>query len=121
MVVEVPTGVEQPRRDTTSGRKEPGGLAADRRVLECRYRLAGLANAEFLGWPGDPRKHPLPHIDAHAVLHLRPDGYRLVPFAVDNDTFWRFLEAKGLWEWLQGQAKTVMGAPLTAPRVEVAA
>ena len=88
---------------------------------ETALQLAALANGEFLGWPGDPRKHPLPHIDAHAVLHLRPDGYRLVPFAVDNDTFWRFLEAKGLWEWLQGQAKTVMGAPLTAPRVEVAA
>ena len=89
-------------------------------------QLAGLANAEFLGWPGDPRKHPLPHIEQYAVLHLRPElypdtGYRLIPYRITQDTFWRFLEAKGLWEWMQGEAKTVMGAPLTAPVLEGAA
>lgn len=85
---------------------------------ETALQLSALGNGEFMGWPGDPRRHPMPHIDFYAALHLRPEGYRLVPFAVDNDTFWRFLEAKGLWEWLQGQAKTVMGAPLAAPIVE---
>ena len=30
----------------------------------------------------------------------------------------RAFEAKGLWEWMQGEAKTVMGAPLTAPVLE---
>jgi hypothetical protein len=89
-------------------------------------QLAALGGAEFVGWAGDPRKHPLPHIEQYVVLHLRPDlypdtGYRLIPYRVTADTFWKFLEAKSLWEWLQGDAKTVMGAPLTAPVLEVAA
>lgn len=90
---------------------------------ETAIQLSALANGEFLGWPGDPRKHPLPHIEQHVVLHLRPDlypdtGYRLIPYKVTPDTFWRFLEAKGMWEWLQGEAKTVMGAPLAPKKLE---
>lgn len=93
---------------------------------ETSLQLAGLANGEFLGWPNDARKHPLPHIDQYAVLHLRPElypdtGYRLIPYAVTPETFWRFLAVKETWEWLQGEAKSVMGAPLAAPSLEAAA
>lgn len=87
---------------------------------ETALQLAGLGFAEFIGWPDDPKQYPMPHIDRYAVLHLRPDGYRLVPYDVTAETFARFLETKRLYEWLKGTAKKVMGTPIQAAIAEAA-
>lgn len=43
-----------------------------------RLQLAGYAAGEFIGYPGDPERHPIPRFQDYYVLLLRPDGYELV-------------------------------------------
>jgi len=43
-----------------------------------RLQLAGYAAGEFIGYPGDPEKHPIPRFQDYYILLLRPDGYELV-------------------------------------------
>ncbi len=81
---------------------------------ETGLQLAAAVNAEFAGRPGDPNQYTVPPADRCGVLHLRPDGtYGLVPYAVTPDTFRAFLTALDLWRWLQGEAKAIVGQPLT--------
>lgn len=89
--------------------------------LETALQLAGLRYAEFMGWAEDARKHPIPAVDECVVLRLRPDGYRLIPYAVTEDTWARFLETKRLYEFFRDSAKTLIGTPLEAPRREAVA
>lgn len=81
-------------------------------------QLAAAHFAEFSGRPGDSKRYKVPAADRHGVLHLRADGtYGMVPFDVTPETFKAFLAAAALWSWLQGQAKAIVGQPLTGGRV----
>jgi len=75
---------------------------------ETGLQLAGYVKAEFVGRPGDPTKHRLPPCTRFGVLHLSPSGYRLVPYAVDGETWRSFRAALVVSRWLNGQAKTIM-------------
>lgn len=75
---------------------------------ETGLQLAAYAKAEFIGKPGDPRKHPLPPCTRFGVLHLSPAGYRVVPYAVDAVTWAAFRAALTVSAWLNGQAKKIM-------------
>lgn len=77
---------------------------------ETALQLAAYAHAEFIGRPGVARKFAIPKIAQYGVLHLRPEGYELVPFSVSSDTFKAFLAAKALYEWRQ--AESPVGIPL---------
>jgi len=79
-------------------------------------QLAGLARAQFIGLPGDPTQYPVPAATRFGVLHIRPDGARLIPVVVDRQTVAAFLDARRLFAWDQGPAKTVIG-----PAIERAA
>ena len=79
---------------------------------ETALQLSAYGGAEFIGRPGDPKRYAIPPITAYAVLHLRPEGYRLVPYNVDRGTFEAFLHARSLFEWRETQAPKVMGQPL---------
>jgi hypothetical protein len=46
------------------------------------------------------------------VLHIRPEGARLLPVVVDRATVAAFLDARRLYGWDQGPAKSVIGEPL---------
>jgi hypothetical protein len=81
-------------------------------------QLAGLKYAEFMGWPNDPKRYPIPESDFCAVLWLRPDGFELVPYDVTEETFEAFLHCLRMWEWLQGPAQRVVGQPLAVPTEE---
>lgn len=76
---------------------------------ETGLQLAGYAKAQFVGKPNDPVKYPMPRCQRFAVLALRPDGYELVPYAVDGETYQAFLAALRISRWLNGQAKTIVG------------
>lgn len=80
---------------------------------ETALQLAAYAHAAFIGRPDVARKFRIPLIDRYAVLHLRPEGYELVPFAVTHDTFRAFLHALALYRWREDEAKSVIGSPLT--------
>jgi hypothetical protein len=81
---------------------------------ETGLQLAGYASADFIGRPGTPKRFRLPRATRFGVIHVRPEGARLVEYDVDRGTFAAFLEARRLYAWQQGPAKTAVGAVVTA-------
>jgi hypothetical protein len=81
---------------------------------ETGLQLAAYANADFIGRPGVPRRFRLPRATRFGVIHVRPEGARLVEYHVGGDTFAAFLEARRLYTWRQGPAKSVVGEPVIA-------
>jgi hypothetical protein len=75
-------------------------------------QLGGLARAQFIGYPGDPTQYPVPFATRFGVLHVRPEGARLLPVVVDRATVAAFLDARRLFGWDQGPAKSVIGEPI---------
>jgi len=65
---------------------------------ETALQLAAYGAAEFIGRPGTAQRFAIPAIDRSGMLHLRPDGYELVPFDLDC-AFEAFLAAKALTDW----------------------
>ena len=56
---------------------------------------------------------PIPTLEGGAVLHVREDGYDLVPLRCDEKVFEIFLALRNFsFEWAQDISKTVVGAPL---------
>jgi hypothetical protein len=81
---------------------------------ETGLQLAAYASCDFIGRPGTPRRFRLPRATRHGVVHVRPEGARLVEFKVDRGTFAAFLEARRLFDWVNGPGKAVVGAVVTA-------
>jgi hypothetical protein len=75
-------------------------------------QLGGLARAQFIGYPGDPVQYPVPFATRFGVLHIRPEGARLLPVVVNRETVAAFLDARRLYGWDQGPAKAVIGEPI---------
>lgn len=78
---------------------------------EAALQLAGLARAQFIGRPGDPTEYPIPAATRFGVLHIRPEGARLLPVVVNRETVAAFLDARRLFAWDQAAARSVIGAP----------
>ncbi|GAA2812703.1 PD-(D/E)XK nuclease family protein [Saccharopolyspora taberi] len=55
---------------------------------------------------------PMPAIEAAAVLHLRPEGWQLVPVRVDEEVLSFFLHLRHIFDWNTEVAKTVIGPPV---------
>lgn len=85
---------------------------------ETGLQLAGLGYADFIGKPGDPVQYPIPKVKRWGVLHLRPDGYQLVPFKVTRATHRAFLQALRLRAWADEDAKRIMERPLMVKTVQ---
>lgn len=79
---------------------------------ETSLQLAAYTFADFIGRPADGKRYSIPPITAYGVLHLRPEGYEVVPYDVTQETFNAFLYARRLYEWRETQAPRVMGQPL---------
>jgi hypothetical protein len=79
---------------------------------ETAMQLAAYANAEFIGRPGDPTRYAIPPVEQYGVVHLRPEGYELVPYSVTNATFRAFLAARDLHQWQSGEGSKVIGQPI---------
>lgn len=73
-------------------------------------QLAACSRFDFIGREGDPTEYAMPRVDAHAVLLLGRDDYRLIPYAVTDATFDAFLSCLSLWRWRHGEAKTIVGS-----------
>lgn len=82
---------------------------------EVALQLAAYARADFIG-RDDGTEDPLPEIDQFAVLHLRPNGYKLVPVTVGDDEWFSFLYAQQVRAFLS-RGRQLIGAPLTIPGV----
>ncbi len=81
---------------------------------ETALQLAAYASADFIGRPGTARRFRLPRASRYGVIHLRPEGARLVEYGVDRSTFAAFQMARRLFGWRDGAAKSVVGATVEA-------
>ncbi len=77
---------------------------------ETAMQLAACSRFDFIGRPGDPTEYAVPRVDAHAVLLIGRDDYRLIPYAVTDTTFDAFLHCLALHRWRNGEAKTIVGS-----------
>lgn len=76
---------------------------------EVALQLAGYRNGETM-LHDDGTEEPMPTVDWCGVIHVRADGYSVVPMDVGEDEFRTFLYAKHLAGWLdrdEGGAATV--------------
>jgi len=81
---------------------------------ETALQLAAYGAADFIGRPGVARRFRLPRASRFGVIHVRPQGARLIEYRVDRGTFAAFLEARRLHAWQQGPGRSVVGEPVTA-------
>lgn len=89
---------------------------------ETAYQLAAYSHAEF--WtPDGELEEPLPPIDFCAAVHLRPDGYDVIPVKADDDVYAEFLSIKAVADAAKrakGNKTTpgYVGDPMPAPSLE---
>lgn len=82
---------------------------------EAAQQMAAYRRAEA-AWLRDGTRVPMPTThDRGVVLHLRPEGYRLIPVDCGDDVFAAFRITQQAADWMSGLSKTVIGAPLGLP------
>lgn len=74
---------------------------------EVGLQLAAYANGEFIGH-GDV-EYPMLEVEHGAVLHLRPNGYKLIPVRIDEEVWTAFRYVKEAFRWQRYTSKTVLG------------
>lgn len=101
--------------------KTSRGIYGETALQVAAYRYADV----YLDDEGDER--PMIPVQDTAVLHIRPDGYDLLPLVADEFAFNAFLGVLSTYRTLirKQQSQTgldrLIGAPLVAPVLEVAA
>lgn len=102
----------------TGGELDERTMAGDLKGVypEAALQEAAYSHAQFAQLR-DGRRVPMPPVaEMGMVLHLRPEGYRVVPVRIDEATFAAFLSFARLdAQWTTGSAKTVIGQPLANP------
>jgi hypothetical protein len=88
---------------------------------ETALQLAAYGAADFIGRPGVAKRFRLPRVSRYGVIHVRPEGARLIEYLVDRGTFSAFLDARRLFAWQQGPGKSVIGDPVPATEGSAAA
>lgn len=79
-------------------------------------QLAGLRYADFMVLP-DGTTQPVPKVDGCAVVHIRPNGYRMYEVKADEDTFTTFRYAQAMHKWATNDSKGFKVAELKAKEV----
>lgn len=78
-------------------------------------QMSAYSHAE-VAWLRDGSKIPLPAMHSKGIaLHLRPEGYRVIPLHCGEDVFSAFLDIKQAAEFERVLSKTVMGSALVLP------
>ena len=90
----------------TGGDLDVKGVYAEAGLQMSAYRHARFA------WLRDGRKVPMPATFGGVVLHLRPEGIRVIPVECGPDMYAVFLHAKQIADYSVGLAKTVVGQPV---------
>jgi hypothetical protein len=82
---------------------------------EAALQMAAYRNAR-VAWLRDGSKVPMPPTySTGVVLHLRPEGYRLIPVFCGDDVYRAFLVIQQAAAWASGLSKKVIGPALTLP------
>ena len=78
-------------------------------------QLAAYRNATHYAAPGDGWElHEMPSVDGCAVIHVRADGYSLVPVETGPTVFRTFRYVQQLHAWANETSKTVIGEEIFA-------
>lgn len=96
----------------TGGELDVKGVYPEASLQMSAYRKAEVA------WLRDGSSVPMPATYPHGVvLHLRPEGYRLIPVACGDNVFAAFRIVQQAADWVSGLSKTVVGQALALPTV----
>ncbi|MEO3974385.1 hypothetical protein [Streptomyces sp. CAU 1734] len=55
---------------------------------------------------------PMPELSGGAVLHVRPEGWKLVPVACGPDVYRKFLALRQVFDWESEMQRGVIGRPI---------
>lgn len=58
----------------------------------------------------DGSRVPMPKADGAAVLHVRPEGWKLVPVKADEEGFAHFLDLRRVFNYEKDYSKTIVGS-----------
>jgi hypothetical protein len=79
-------------------------------------QLAAYRNATHFAGPEDGWElHPMPPVDGCDVIHVRGDGFDLVPVETGPAVFRTFRYVQQLHAWANDQSKTVVGDAIAPP------
>jgi hypothetical protein len=82
---------------------------------EVGLQLAGYRYADSIIRP-DGSRVPMPKADGGAVLHIRPEGWQLVPVACGEPEFEEFLNLRKTFDWdKNGKPKIIGSAVFSGP------
>lgn len=84
---------------------------------ETALQLTAYARAEYV-LKADGSRKDIPSIDAGAVVHLRPEGYQVVPVFLTDEAFDVFLALRQVLDWDRDLSRHALGKPLTPPTKE---
>lgn len=100
----------------TGGELDVKGVYAEAALQMSAYRRAKVC------WLRDGTQIPMPAVHSTGiVLHLRPEGYRVIPVNCGDEVFAAFQHVQKVAEWTSGLSKTVLGVPLALVPEQVAA
>lgn len=96
------------------GRLLLGDVKTGERIYdEVALQLAAYRYSEWMDL-GDGIEHPVPSVEACAVLHLRPNGYQLVEVKADEHQYRSFLHLLQVYRWMEAvKASSPVGEMVT--------
>ena len=77
---------------------------------EVALQLTAYSRARCIKEP-DGTERPMPEVSGGAVLHLRPDGYRLIPVQISDEIYEVFQSLLVVAHWDAEMKKGVIGRP----------
>ncbi|WP_282203905.1 hypothetical protein [Kitasatospora fiedleri] len=81
-------------------------------------QLKAYAKADRIILAATGESIPVPTLDAAAVLHVRPEGAKLVPVDCSDDLFRFFTALLDVFQWDSTRKKSVIGRPVWSTGVE---
>lgn len=81
---------------------------------EVALQLSAYANADHIVLAETGENVPIPKIDACAVLHVRPEAWKLVPVKHSPEMFQTFLHLRKIFDWEKELKKGVIGRPVAS-------
>jgi hypothetical protein len=108
--------LQVPPRTLFVGDTKTGGELDEKGVYpEAGAQMSAYRRAE-VAWLRDGTQIPMPKVhDTGIVLHLRPEGFRVMPLKCGDDVYAVFRHAQAISEFQRVLSKSVVGEALTIP------
>ncbi|MEW1551374.1 hypothetical protein [Streptomyces tsukubensis] len=77
-------------------------------------QLSAYRYADRIIRASDGEHLPMPTLAGGAVLHVRPEGWKLVPVTCDRNVFSKFLALREVFDWETEMQRDVIGRPVVS-------